>query len=133
MKFEIDIDLPEDVLREWEPVAFRVLRDDDAFVSSEGNVLTKYQSALGTTEPRLILRRRFQWPAWLKCRYLTWMSNGVGVAWMARPFFDGSDWKSSTGGGCFTYGIALHRGYFDIECPGGDWRTRIETNPNWKE
>lgn len=129
MKFEIDIDLPVDMLREWEPVAFRVPMKNETFVTQDGQTHVMPTHGTKVIKQRIILRRRFQWPSWLKCRYLTWDVSGSVNCYLNRPQLiqvGNMAWS------CFDVLSTLPRSVVDVPFPGGDWRTRIEENPSWK-
>ena len=125
MKFTIDIDLPEDVLREWEPVAFRVPTDVDYFINASGEV-----TGIGShCNPRIILRRRFKWPAWLKCRYLVWDADGTVAGCNALPERTDSGWIVMLAEGMEVSASTYIAKEIGLGFPGGDWRTRVEINP----
>ena len=121
----IEIELPDDIAKEYEPVAFRVPQHGEYVLSSAPHVF-QHTDIRPIDNARIILRRRFQWPSWLKCRYLTWSENNVILLFDAKPKFDGICWTAPGGA------LAIDQSRIDLPFPGGDWTTRIEENPNWK-
>jgi hypothetical protein len=84
---------------------------------------------------RLVLRRRFQWPAWLKCRYLVWDEDGTASGWIHLPVVHDGEWNlpsSALPNDCHFQANDTTATHLSIAFPGGDWKTRIEENPNWK-
>ena len=135
MKCEIDIDLGP-LADEWEPVAFRVPACGEMFVTQEGNTYVMALSSPSTNaiKHRLILRRRFCFPDWLTFRYLVWDADGTVSGWDELPDNNEREWYNDESGPPLmlfnaTTEIAESLG---VAFPGGDWKTRIEENPNWK-
>ena len=127
MKFkaEIEIDLPDDIANEWEPVAFRVPTSDDHFLAWWG-----IDQVAHATGRHLIIRRRFQWPAFVlsTVRFITWDVDYNRVHfWSHRPEWSNAERWIADGDAFIADSEAI-----DLPFPGGDWTTRIEENPNWK-
>ena len=128
MKCSIDIDLPADVLRDWEPVAFRAPREgDDAYYDCVmKKALTCHILSMGAG---IILRRRFQWPAWLRCRYLVWDADGTVSGCRDLPARTDSEWIATSAEGLELVALAYLAKAIGLGFPGGDWRKRVEINP----
>lgn len=94
MKCEIDVDLGE-LANEWEPVAFRVPTDVDMWVNHIGQVVG---GADGYSSPhlRLIVRRKWTPPAWLKPGWIAMDADCAWFAYRSEPeacYGDG-EWRS---------------------------------------
>ena len=133
MRALIEIELPGFPLEEFEPIAFRRPCFGELLWNEVEN---KWELAGNGHLPRpwLILRRRFQWPGFIprSVRCLTWDGNGTVYAWNVVPFFcaSRSRWIHGSGEG-YDGGFAIPRDIIDLPFPGGDWKTRVEENPNW--
>lgn len=67
MKIEIDVDLGE-YADEWEPVAFRKPLPGEWFITDVGH--PHVWSDKDHQHPRLIIRRKWKWPEWLKAEWI---------------------------------------------------------------
>ena len=78
------------------------------------------------TDYRLLLRPAWQWPAWLKSRWIA-MDDDVGwYAFSSRPHMLNNGW----GGKCEFLDSRL----FDFTPPPcDDWTKSLRENPNWRE
>lgn len=76
MKYEIEI--PDGVIPEdYEPVSFRPAESSDTAIDDKGHA---HSDCAWNSSPRLILRKRWQWPEWLDAEELRWGGN----YWIAR-------------------------------------------------
>ena len=124
MQALIEVDLPEEVLSDFEPISFRTPQNGEFFWNDHTKTVDDGHD--GMRFSWLVLRPRFKWPAWLKCRYLVWTADGDAIGWCGqRPHFNGLCWTGQMPG------HLLQRNAIDLPFPGGDWRTRVEENPNW--
>lgn len=81
--------------------------------------------------PRLILRKKWQWPDWLKAPWIAMDKNGEWYAYKEQPdLMDGFVTWQSSGPASHTL---IDSGMFDFtppECT--DWKQSLRKNPNAK-
>jgi hypothetical protein len=81
---------------------------------------------------RLIVRPTWQWPAWLKARWLWCCSDNTWFAGNSNNPPELMRWGWYTGG--HTVLINDHEDLFDFTPPPcTDWRESLRENPNWKD
>lgn len=122
MKLEIEIDLPEETLRDWEPVAFRKPVRGEICISSLGVI---HEDTGNFAEPRLILRRRWHWPEWLTAE---WIAADEGLIWYGyehEPVLAQHHWEWS---GVATRLTSKLLAFAPPDCT--DWRQSKMRNPN---
>ena len=124
MKCEIDIDLGK-LSDEWEPVAFRVAKKGETIVCQNG--LPHLIQSDSWNDPRLIVRRRWQWPEWLTAEWYCEWQNGSQYVSVYEPLLVSgrSDWLGNGTMKCLD-------GVVDIPKIGGDWRQSKRRNPRSK-
>jgi len=107
MRFEIEAEIPEG----YEPTGeYRLGMQGDSWLSVDGSVGRGCAETL-----RVILREKWQWPAWLKVSHIT---------------FDSEYWYSCSG----SYVIWLIPGLLDFTPPPGDHKAGDRVfNPNRRE
>lgn len=77
MKYEIEI--PDGVIPEgYEPVAFQAPIVGEIFITSDGKHV---ELRCELVDPRLIIRKTWQWPEWLDADYIQW--DGLELVWCA--------------------------------------------------
>ena len=74
MRCEIDVELGE-LAGEWEPVAFRVPTESDDWINPSGKIIGGIDG-YGSQWPRLIVRRKWTPPAWLKPGWIAMAATG---------------------------------------------------------
>lgn len=78
--------------------------------------------------PYLIVRPAWQWPEWLKCRYIVYTIRGKWLATNFLPRLHNSAWHAD---GVF---VELSPAILDFTTPPcDDFRESLRENPNWKE
>lgn len=74
----------------YEAVTFRVPKLGETFLTSEG-VAYELKENSTLQHPRLILRKLWVWPSWLKCEYITRDGHGI-YGWEGEPRLLGDHW-----------------------------------------
>lgn len=129
MKATIEIDdnlIPEG----YEVVAFRRPAMADSFIQDSGRFATNNHMA-NISGPRLILRRKWQWPAWLTCRAI---AKDGGGSWICcgrtiPKLYGNGTWTAI--GDHFTL---IDGNIFDLsQFPDCKPEDSLRINPNWKE
>jgi hypothetical protein len=89
---------------------------------------------INTSHPRLIVRKKFEWPSWLKAAAIAMDSDGSWFAYSGVPTTreDISVWFSRAGGKMFN----LITPFLKLDPPkieNWNWRNSLIINPNYKE
>lgn len=121
MQATIEIDLGP-YSDQWEPVAYRKARDGECYFHG-GSVFN--ERAARPTCDVLIVRRKWQFPSWLKARWYCEDLDGSQWAYEQEPGHGEEEWFAS-GALCRLDEL------IDIPKIGGDWRQSLRENPNWK-
>lgn len=122
MQATIDIDLGK-FASEWEVVAVRTPKEGDFYWHRDHAVQSVED---WTSEPMIIVRRKWVWPSWLKAWWYAEDADGTQWAFMQMPRHAGDRWLPTAGSS-----PRLDR-FTDIPKIGGDWRQSLRENPNWK-
>lgn len=111
----IEVDVPEG----WEVIDYRKPRHDEHFVSN-GAV---FQSVGESCMEYAIIRKTWQWPEWLKAKWIAMSKEGRWFACDAEPFPNQFGWKSD----CFE---VIDTRYYDFTPPPcTDWRQSKRRRP----
>lgn len=122
MQATIEIDLGQ-FTSEWEVVAVRTPKEGEFYWYRDHAVQSVDD---WTSEPMIIVRRKWTFPSWLKARWYYECSNGVRFVSCSKPYIDNRQYWVHTD-------AAIPLGeMFDIPKIGGDWRQSLRENPNWK-
>lgn len=125
MQVTIDIDLGP-LAEEWEAVAWRPPKNGERFVKSYNLVVLTAFSDFTNEESRLIVRRKWVWPSWLKARWYCEDSDGVQrCCKRSKPDTGASSWYSDDI-------VRVDPSLVDLPRIGGDWKQSLRENPNWK-
>lgn len=122
----IEVDIPDGYEATGE---FRLPDESrECWLSNFSAVCEPHDGRATVHGPRLILRKKWQWPEWIKLPYIAMQPNGDWYGFSDKPSFqDGFRWD----GHGFVY--LLSPDYFDFtppECT--DWRQSLRKNPNAK-
>lgn len=131
MKYEIDIDMGK-FSAEWECIAIRVATQEDAFITSGGVVSEPCQAGSFRTiynEPRIIVRRRWQWPEWLTAEWIAMDFDGSWWCYSIEPQLDESFPKVWSGSLMKRTWLLPDLVAFTPP-PGTDWRQSKRRNPS---
>ncbi len=128
MKIEIDVDLGP-YAKEWEPVAFRRPLKGEWFITDVGH--PHVWSFQEHTNPRLIIRRKWKWPEWLKAEWIAMDLNGSWFAYLVEPRAGVAAWATQ---GHTQLPLASFKKFFDFEPPAvAGWKESLIRNPNLPE
>lgn len=100
---------------------------DEDFIDTDGSI--KHYPSLtynGSQYPRVIVKKKFIWPTWLKAAYIAMDKNGEWYAFKEKPeqYYDNS-WSTRTDKICMLNDIV------DIDLPEcSDWTQSLIKNPN---
>lgn len=122
MQATIEIDLGP-LASDWEVVAVRPPKEGESYWYRDHAVQSVDD---WTSEPMIIVRRKWTWPSWLKARWYCEEADGrqfIGNKDEPRQFND--MWRAR---GLYFVDSA----FVDIPKIGGDWRQSLRENPNWK-
>ena len=131
MLVELEVELPEALRGEWEPVRFGYPRDGENYVTCGKVAASHRDHCEATTNPMLIVRKIWQWPAWLKAEWIAMDADGYWFAFNSEPFDHEYEkaWFSEHGENSI-----LDTEFFDFTPPPcTDWRTSKRRNPNHKD
>jgi hypothetical protein len=133
-KATIDVDLGE-LAKDWEAVAFRAPKKGDSCVDTTGK-LYPVNSDYDFRSPRLIVRRKFQWPSWCKAAAICMDKDGTWYAFNPMP--ERSDkrgrWEPADRdfNGIQYMLLEGHECCLDVQLPANhDWTVPL-LNPNYK-
>ena len=125
MKIEIDVDLGQ-YAAEWEAVAFRVPKNGEWILTDMG--LPLQIDMEGFTRPRLVIRRKWKWPEWLKAEYIAMDANG---RWFAYPFEPQAGMATWNVGGHSLLPLSMLKQFLDFTPPAvPGWKESLIRNPN---
>lgn len=113
----------KNIQKQYDILDHRLPRDGEDYVDSNNVVRTA--GGNHTTVSRLIVRKKFEWPEWLKANYIAMDENGSWWAFNNRPEAKHCDWAASGGG------VELDADFLDIELPTPcDWEDSLRKRPN---
>ena len=84
-----------------------------------------YQADHSFTIPYIIVRPIWQWPVWLKCRWIARCSDGMIALGRCDLPIEGREYWCSKIGCDYVSASSL-----DLNLPEGDWRKSLRMNPN---
>ena len=122
MQATIEIDLGQ-LANDWEVVRIGRPRKGEQVVSGH-MVLTAERD--WATDNAIIVRRKWQWPSWLKARW--YCEDGEGIQRCCnstKPEAGEMTWRSDNL-------LRIDPEFVDLPKIGGDWRQSLRENPNRK-
>ena len=120
-KVTIDVDLGP-LASEWEVVAIRPAKPGEFYLQSWPESAVAL-SPIASAAPYVIVRRRWKWPAGLKCAAIAMDKNRRWFAHATRPILSGDEWR------CVGGGVELRDWQIDLPAV-DDWRDSLRLNPN---
>lgn len=118
----IDVDLGP-LAAEWEVVAIRPVTTGESYLSVNWNTATVAQSLSASSAPHVIVRRRWKWPAGLKCAAIAMDEDGKWWAHEVAPKQCRGSWES--------VGEFAELSDWQIDLPVvDDWRESLRLNPH---
>ena len=124
---QVTVEIPEGY--ELADSRMRQLRCGDTFLNRHGEVETWHES-WNSSCIFVIVRKAWQWPKWLKARWIAEEAVGRWYAYNEKPVCNEVDCWQRKNGPC----VYLHSSLLDFTPPPcDDWRNSLRENPNWKE
>ena len=119
----IEVDVPNG----YEAVDFRNPKEGEHFINYQGYL--SEQDEVPCAGPRLIVRRAFVWPSWLKCAAIAKDESGKWYAHSVTPMRASNGWHTTHGSTC----RHIHSELFDISSfPDVPWDQSLRINPEYK-
>jgi hypothetical protein len=131
-KLEIEVEVPEGYEATGE---FRLPKKGDYFLNSCGDLNlstndwnnSNYMNSYANQ--RIILRKKYQWPTWLKARYIAMDKDKGWWAYDSRPILYERGWKIGEG-----RAFNLRHNLVDFTPPEcSDWTKSLMENPNYQD
>lgn len=131
---KILIDVSDDILQHinnngYEITEFRIPKAEEKILYDMDRIST---AGVGWNAPRLILKKKFVWPEWLKCR---WIAKSPDGAWLAingnMVTMTNDGWYATYSpfqNGCITPISAL---VDTSSFPNVPWKVSLMENPNY--
>lgn len=106
----------------YKVVRFGEPRTGETFVSGTGEIMGCVGNTMG--QPRLILEKLWDWPIWLKAKYITMDEDGTWFAYKSEPTIGPENWYTEDG-------VAAALTVLDLEGPKcDDWTNSLMENPH---
>lgn len=111
----------------YDVIDFRLPREGELYIANDIARPKRAAVSHGHTSPfRLIVRKRFEWPTWLKAKYIAMDECGDWFAYNEAPEPYNTRWSTSDADH-----ILLRDGFFDMQLPTcDDWKQSLMENPH---
>lgn len=81
MKFEIEVELPEHIVAEWDAVAVRRAKAGEWIAVPHGDGMVAMRCAIDAMTPAIILRKKLNprdwWPQWITADRMTFFNDVI--------------------------------------------------------
>ena len=126
VKVTVELEIPQSVLREYDVVDYREVNQGDLYLSPSFVTCKVWRHLSPSLGSFPILRHKFVWPTWLKCRYIAMDSDDRWFGYNGEPELQETIWSSKTEGGSVLTGD-----FFDFTPPHvTDWKESKMKNPH---
>ena len=129
-EFTIKIDVPSG----YKIVDFRSVSLGDIYL--DGNLANVWSFVSTSTEKYLILEKIFDWPSWLKCKYIAKDNDGIWYGYFGKPKYEAAfGWSCSRSGNPDYFVISDPSNssqYLNIYLPDVEAKDSLLENPNFK-
>jgi hypothetical protein len=127
-KQAIEVEVPDG----WEAFAFRIPRRGESYVCGQtADSVIGCASGTATYEPRVIVRRPWRWPAWLKAPWIAMDEDGYWRGWLCEPLASPPVCGCGGWNGPGNLTLGPNSSWFDFNPPPcTDWRESKRKNPN---